>query len=231
MKTILILSVLLNFDAFCAEKVRIGYSEVLSRLAPQYIDIVEKIYSNIGVEVENIILPSSRAVNYFETGKVDALGIRIDGYSEINKDALFIKTKVLDNNVTRAWVLKSRKEEILKQDHVSYLMLRGDISPKVYQLKMKIKYDNTVSSLPSAISMITKKRADAFVGTSAVLKFFSNANQFVPLDDKKVVHSLHHFIHVSKKHLLAPLNNEFLKAEKNGLFKRKKKVQQDNLLE
>lgn len=220
MKIILLLSILLNFEAFCAEKIRIGYSDIVAKLAPEYVKLVEKIYSDIGVEVENLYLPSSRAVSYFETGQVDALGIRINGYAQINKDALMIKTKVLKNSVTRAWVLKSRKSEILAQNHVSYIMLRGDISPKVYQLKMKVYFNNTVASLDGAMKMLEKKRADAFVCTSEVLKYLPNSDKLIQLNDKKVIHSLHHFIHISKKHLLAPLNAEFLKAKKNGTFKK-----------
>ena len=171
------------------------------------------------MEVENVILPASRALHYFERGEVDALGIRIDGYAQLNKNSLMIKTKVLGNSITRAWVLKKRKKEILSRKEISYVVLLGEISPKIYQLKTGVKIDHSVSTVSGAIKMLLNERVDAYVTTDKVLRLISGNSQFTPLNDLKTVHTLHHYIHSSKKYLLKPLNNEFKKASESGIFK------------
>jgi hypothetical protein len=220
MLKIFLIFILLTPYGFSQEKVRIGYSDLVFKIAPDYPLLVKRLYSNIGVEVENVVLPSGRAISAFEKGNVDALGIRINGYSLINKEALPLKTSILNKSVTRAWALKGNVQKLKSQDFISYVALRGDISPKVYEIKAGIKITNFVTSFESAIKMLERGRVDSLVMTNELLVFSKSYDKFTPLNDIVVSHSLHHFLHSSKKHLLPQIEVQFEKAKEAGLFKK-----------
>lgn len=214
----LILLILISSSIHAKEVMRIAYTDVITKVASFYILEVEDIYKRLGYSVENMILPSPRGLYYFESGNVDALGVRVGSYGNFNPMALKVDVPIMSNIKIREWVLKGRAAHLKTKKKPVVIAVRGNIAPKVYASKMNIKIDNFVLNMETAVKMLKLKRADILILTDIEVKYQKFGRVLTPFNEKDHHEDLFHFIHKSKAHLLKQLESEFRKKKEQGKF-------------
>ncbi|OUR99740.1 hypothetical protein A9Q84_01570 [Halobacteriovorax marinus] len=197
---------------------RIAYTHLVASRGQFYVEELKDIYERIGISVESLNLPSPRGIYYFETNRVDALGIRIGSYDKFNPDAIKVNVPIFDKVGIREWVLKEDLERVSKNKKNFVVSIRGDIAPKAYSKRMKIKVNHYSLDIQTALQMLKKKRADVLILTDIAVKVSGLYKILVPLNDRVLQDKLYHFIHKSKAHLLSQLEIEFRKSKKEGKF-------------
>jgi len=220
----LILLIMINFSVPASQLVRVAYADIVGSIGQPYIKEVEEIYKRIGVPSETIIVPSSRAVYYFETNRADALGLRVGSYEQLNPNALKVNVPIVENFNTRAWFLRSSHLNIKNKKKPSVIAIRGDIAPEIYSKKMKLKIDNYSLDLEMAVEMLRKKRVDVLIHPELGIKNTKYDKELIPYNNRVHQEKLFHFIQKSNSFLLKKLEAEFINSKNLGKFGPKSKA-------
>lgn len=160
------------------------------------------IYQAAGIDVEFIYLPNERAIQSAVSGKYDALDLRIDALDEeetlirIDVPIVVIDVYLLSIDDDFYQSLNDIKDKTL----VSILGARYSDIATVYKKRHLVKSES------QAALMLTTGRADLWL--APYRSFIKAKEQFADIkiaSPSVYKQYLYHYVHVSKSHLVAPL--------------------------
>ncbi|CAM3736080.1 transporter substrate-binding domain-containing protein [Vibrio aquimaris] len=176
------------------------------------------IYKAADIDVEFIYLPNERAIQAAVSGQYDALDLRVD---TLDEEETLIRIDV-PGFVMNVYLLSINDDFYQGVDEVKDKTLVSTLGNRYSDIVKVYKKRHLVKSEKQAALMLTTGRADLWLATySAYLKAKKEFPTIKIASPSVYRKYLYHYVHVSKSHLVEPLEESF-KA-----FNRSKSVDED----
>lgn len=214
---ILILYLFISSSCFSKETVSIVFSERVSNVAHFFMDEIEKIYTNLGINPKIKIFPESRALHLFRNSKVDAVGVKIEEFEDLDQSTMKVNVPVLKNLKFKIYVLKKDIERVRKLKNPYIITSKECLGCIEFAKNFKVRVSSYIKEVQTGLRLLELKRADLMIASEVTVNSYSKG-MYVPYDNKVFKSDLYHFISKRKGHLKKSLEEEFKRAVKRNAF-------------
>ncbi len=185
----------------------------VEKFIPNFKNDIAVLYKRIGVDVKFVILPSKRSLSEFQSGDIDAMGLRIGDASKVLKDHVKV-TPPLIEDVKMAEFKLNGSQNTANEKTVG--CIRGSIYCQKYESLFKTKVTLYAESFRQLIRTLKAKRVSHIILPSMLVKNF-NFKDLVQTKNEFNV-QVFHFLQKRNKELKDKLAKEIRKMKKEKRF-------------
>ncbi|EQC44679.1 ABC transporter substrate-binding protein [Bacteriovorax sp. Seq25_V] len=195
-----------------ATSIRISVAEDVASVSPKYLEILNKVYKEVGLDVNFVILPLERTIKEFDEKKFQAMAVKLSGITQISKRAILINPPVIKGYQYGIFALKNSSQSLIKKINIPdhrYILTRGTVYGKLFKKKYPNAHITYAKDYQNAIEQLKRNRADYLVSTEVYLERKEVSKILVMMDDHKEKMDIHHVISPELMYLKPKLEKIF----------------------